>query len=81
MRNDSVKLFLNWTSGRGGILFKDISYVKLWQPFYSAEPNHLCRHHKERFCEIIFNLNQLSFKDIYNLELCWHFCSAERNHL
>ena len=81
MRNDSVKLFLNWTSGRGAMLFKDISYVKLWQPFYSAEPNHLCRHHKEQFCEIIYDLNQLSFKDINNLELCWHFCSAERNYL
>ena len=40
----------------------DISYLELWQPFCSAEPNHLCnfgrRHHEEQFCEIILNLDQ-----------------------
>ena len=43
--------------------FKDISYLKLWRPFCSAERNHLCkfgrRHHEEKFCEIIFNLDPL----------------------
>ena len=42
--------------------FKDISYLELWQPFCSAERNHLCnfgrRHHEDQFCEIILNLNQ-----------------------
>ena len=42
--------------------FKDISYMELWRPFCSAEPNHLCnfgrRHHEEQFCEIILNLDQ-----------------------
>ena len=42
--------------------FKDISYLVLWQPLYSAEQNHLCnfgrRHHEEQSCEIILNLDQ-----------------------
>ena len=41
--------------------FKDISYLQLWRTF-SAEQNYLCNfgrvYHKEKFCEIIFNLNQ-----------------------
>ena len=43
-------------------LFKDISYLELWQPFCSAEQNHLCNfgsgYHEEQFCEIILNLDQ-----------------------
>ena len=42
--------------------FKDISYLELWQPFYSREENHLCNfgrgHYEEHFCEIILNLDQ-----------------------
>ena len=42
--------------------FKDISYLELWRPFYSAKRNHLCnfgrRHHEEQFCENILNLDQ-----------------------
>ena len=42
--------------------FKDISYLELWQPFCSAEQNHLCNfgrgYHKECFCEIILNMDQ-----------------------
>ena len=42
--------------------FKDISYLELWQPFYSREENHLCNfgrgHYEEQFCEIILNLDQ-----------------------
>ena len=42
--------------------FKDISYLELLQPLYSAERNHLCnfgrRHHEEQTCEIILNLDQ-----------------------
>ena len=42
--------------------FKDISYLELWQPFCSAECNHLCNfsrgHYEEQFCEIILNLGQ-----------------------
>ena len=41
--------------------FKDISYIALWQPLCSADPNHLCnfgrRYHEEQFCEIILNLD------------------------
>ena len=41
------------------ISFKDISYLKLWQPL---EWNHLCnfgrRYHEEQFCEIILNLDK-----------------------
>ena len=44
------------------ILFRGISYLELWQPFCSAEPNHLCNfgrgYPEEQFCEIIMNLDQ-----------------------
>ena len=44
-------------------LFKDISYLELWQPFCQMEWNHLCnfgrRHNEEQFCEIVLNLDQL----------------------
>ena len=47
------------------MLFKDISYLELWQPFCSAKRNHLCnfgkRRYEEQFCEIIQNL-EMSFK-------------------
>ena len=42
--------------------FKCISYLDIWQPFCSAECNHLCNfergHYKEQFCEIILNFGQ-----------------------
>ena len=42
------------------MLFKDISYLELWQPFCSAEQNCLYnfgrRHHEEQSCEIILTL-------------------------
>ena len=41
---------------------KLISYLELWQPFRSAERNHLCNfgrgYPEEQFCEIIINLGQ-----------------------
>ena len=44
------------------MLFKDISYLELWQPFCSAELNHLCNFgrgcYEEQFCVIILNLGQ-----------------------
>ena len=44
------------------MLFKDISYLELWQPFCSAEHNHLCKFgrgsYEEQFCEIILNLGK-----------------------
>ena len=44
------------------MLFKGISYLELWQPFCSAENNHLCNfgrgYYEEQFCEIILNLGQ-----------------------
>ena len=44
------------------MLFKDISYLELWQPFHSAEHNHLSNfgrgHYEEQFCEIILDLDQ-----------------------
>ena len=44
------------------ILFKDICYLELWQPFCLGEPNHLCNYgrgcYEEQFCEIILNLSQ-----------------------
>ena len=42
--------------------FKDISYLELWQPFCSAERNHLCNlgggHYEEQLFEVILNLGQ-----------------------
>ena len=44
------------------MLFKGISYLNIWQPFCSAECNHLCNFVREypegQFCEIILNLGQ-----------------------
>ena len=44
------------------MLVKDISYLKLWQPFCSAKQKYLCNfsreYNEEQFCEIIFNLDQ-----------------------
>ena len=44
------------------IPFKDISYLELWQPFCSADQNHLCNFgrgcYEEQFCETILNLGQ-----------------------
>ena len=41
--------------------FKDISNLELWQPFCSAECNHLFNlgrgYYEEQFCEIILNLD------------------------
>ena len=45
------------------MLFKDISYLELWQVFCSAEQNHLSNfgrgYYEEQFCEIIFELGQV----------------------
>ena len=42
--------------------FKGISYLELWQPFCSADPDHLCNfgrgYYEEQFCKIILNLGQ-----------------------
>ena len=39
---------------------KGISYLDIWQPFCSAECNHLCNfgrgYYEQQFCEIILNL-------------------------
>ena len=44
------------------MLFKDVSYLELWQPLCSVDWKHLCNfareHHEEQFCEIILNLDQ-----------------------
>ena len=61
MRTISVKLFCFGPVVQEKMVFKDISYLQLWRPFYSGEQNHLCnfgRNHKEQFCEIILNLDQ-----------------------
>ena len=48
--------------------FKDIIYLELWQPFCSAERNHLCYFGKgcyeEQVCEIILNLGSGSGGDV-----------------
>ena len=75
--------------------FKDISYLKLWQPLL-AEQNHLCNfgrgHHEEHFCEIILNLDQCFRRCRLKAFITWtsgdpfiwqsknHFCSVGRSH-
>ena len=43
------------------MLFKDISYLELWQPFCLVGQNPLCNfgigYYEEHFCEIILNLD------------------------
>ena len=43
------------------MLFRDISYLELWQPFCSGEYVHLCNfgkgYYEEQFCEIILNFD------------------------
>ena len=43
-------------------LFKDISYLDIWQPLCSVDHNHLCNFDRvdleEQFCEIILKLDQ-----------------------
>ena len=44
------------------MLFKGISYMDNWQPFCSAECNHLCNfgrgYYEKQFCEIVLKLGQ-----------------------
>ena len=55
MRNNSVKVFRIWTSGSGGDPFYRYFISAHWQPFCSAERNHLCNfdkgHYEEQFCD------------------------------
>ena len=76
--------------------FKGNSYLELWQPFCSAERNHLCNfcsgYYEEQFCEIILNLGQwfrrrCCLKDFLYGALAAllfggakHLCNFERGH-
>ena len=66
------------------MLFKNISYLDLWQLICSPERNFSRGYHDEQFCEIILNLTvfqeEMSFKISY-LDLWRPSCSAERSHL
>ena len=59
------------------MLFKNISFLQLWWPFCSAQPNHLCNfgrgHSKEHYCDIEFGpvVKEMQFKDFSYLELWW----------
>ena len=58
------------------MLFKDISYQELWQPFCSVEGNHLFEigrgYYEEQFCDIILNLDQwLRRKCCLKIFLIW----------
>ena len=68
--------------------FKCISYLELWQPFCSAEHNHLCNfgrgYQEEQFSANILNLGQWFRRcrlNISYLELWGPSCSVERNYL
>ena len=69
--------------------FKGISHRELWQPFCSAECDHLCnfcrRYYEEQFCEIILNLGQwfrrrCCLKDLLSGAMAAS-CSVEQSHL
>ena len=53
--------------------FRNISYLELWQPFCSAECNHLCNFNRrhEQFCEIILNLDQWFKRCRLKIFLIW----------
>ena len=59
-------ILLNYFEFRPGfqeeMSFKDIAYLKLWQPLCSMEWNHFYNfdrvHQEEQFCAIILNLDQ-----------------------
>ena len=57
------------------IPFKDISYLELWQPFYSVERNHLCnfssKYQDVQFCENILNLDQWFRRCRLKIFLIW----------
>ena len=67
------------------IQFKYISYLELWQPFCTAEQNHLCNFSRGYFEEQLGNYFELGggviFFKISYLELWWPACSVERDHL
>ena len=48
------------------MLFRDMSYLELWQPLCSVEWNHLCNfstvHHEEQVYEIILNSDKWTRK-------------------
>ena len=69
--------------------FKGNFYLELWQPFCSAERDHLCNfgrgYPEEQFCEIILNLSQwfrrrCRLKDFLSGARAAS-CFVERNHL
>ena len=71
------------------MLFKGISYLELWQPFCSAECDHMCKfcrgYYEEQFCEILLNfgkwiIGRCCLKCFY-LKLWQPSCLVERNHL
>ena len=51
------------------MLFKDTSYLEIWQPFCSADRNHLCkfgrRHHEKQFYEIILNFGPVVQEEMH----------------
>ena len=53
--------------------------MELWQPFCSAEWNHLCnfgsRYYEELFCEIILNLGLVQEEMSFKIFLIW--CSGD----
>ena len=57
------------------MLFKDISYLELWQPLCSAELNHLCsfgrEYYEEQFCEIILNFDEWFRRCLLKIFLIW----------
>ena len=69
--------------------FKGISYLELWQPFWSAESNNIGNfgrgYYRDQFCEIILNFGQWFRRrcclKISYLELWRPSCLVELNHL
>ena len=87
-----LKIFLIWSSGGPFVqqgrticsilvvvqemLFKDLSYLELWNLFCTAERNHLCNfgrgYYEEQYCEIILNSDQwFKRRSLLKIFLIW----------
>ena len=77
-----------WPVVQKAISFKDISYLELWKPLCSADPNYLCNFDR-RYHQIQWNYfefgpvvqEEMQFKCISYLDIWQTFGSAECNHM
>ena len=75
MRKNSLNYFEFGPVVQEEMPLKDISYLELWWPFYSAQRNHLCNfgkgYYEEQFCELILNLDKWFRRCHLKIFLIW----------